>query len=225
MPETKTIEIKEDIIVDQKDIAGKVNKILSDKKIYAVNVMGGAGSGKTSTIIEIIKTLRERNIHVAVIEGDLESDIDTKTLQKLGVEAYQINTFGNCHLNAVMIETILNKLSMTEKSVLFIENIGNLVCPVEFDIGEHLRILITSITDGSDKPYKYPYAYQKTNAVILNKYDLKDHIDFDSSFYDKGIKAINCVAPLFRLSCRTKDGIKEMTDWFIDKFTIFLNSK
>jgi hydrogenase nickel incorporation protein HypB len=207
----KNIVINQDIYKESTDLAKKIHQKLLGKNIFTVNVLGGAGAGKTSVLIQIIKRIKD--IKSYVIEGDIESDIDTQTLIKLGVEAYQINTGGNCHLDAPMMEAIINKLDLKNNSLLFIENIGNLVCPAEFVIGEDIKILICSVPEGSDKPYKYPVVFQKASCIILNKTDLKPYIDFNSEFFYKGIKTLNQEAPVFEVSCKTGGGFDKMVEW------------
>ena len=161
--------------------AQKIHTRLSGMGIFTINILGGAGAGKTSALIQILTRIPD--IKSYVIEGDIQSDIDTKILRGLGVDAYQINTGGDCHLNAPMMEGILPRMSLNYKGILFVENIGNLVCPAEFVIGEDIKILICSVPEGSDKPYKYPTAFQKASAIILTKCDLEPYISFDYPFF------------------------------------------
>lgn len=207
----ETISLKQDIYAEASELAKEINKKLTDKKIFTVNVLGGAGAGKTSCLIQIAKRLE--GIDKFVIEGDLESDIDTKKLQSLGFKSYQINTHGTCHLNAPMIDAITGNIDLKNGGILFIENIGNLVCPSEFVIGEHVKILICSVPEGSDKPYKYPIAFQKAGAVVLNKTDLLPYIDFNRQYFLDGVKATNPSAPVFEVSCRTGEGFDPLVGW------------
>lgn len=207
----ETISVKQNIYEEASELAKEINKKLTARKIFTVNILGGAGAGKTSVLIQIAKRLGD--IDKFVIEGDLESDIDTKKLQTLGFKSYQINTHGTCHLNAPMIDAITEKIDLEKGGMLFIENIGNLVCPSEFVIGEHVKVLICSVPEGSDKPYKYPIAFQKAGAVILNKTDLLPYIDFDREYFLKGVKATNPEAPVFEVSCKTGEGFEPVVDW------------
>jgi hydrogenase nickel incorporation protein HypB len=161
-------------------------------------------------LIQIIKRLS--NITSYVIEGDIESDLDTKTLLSLGIKTIQINTGGACHLDSPLIEQATKELSLQE-GVLFIENIGNLVCPAEFQIGEHAKMLISTVTEGSDKPYKYPLAFEKADIIIVNKCDLIPYLDFDEEFYMKGVRALNKTAPVIKVSCKTEEGFDEVAAW------------
>lgn len=209
--ETRKIEVIKDIHEENELIAQSINEKLTEKGIYTVNVLGSPGAGKTSTLIQIIKRLA--GITSYVVEGDIESDIDTKKLQALGIQTFQINTGGACHLDSPILASALEKLNPTEKGVLFIENIGNLVCPAEFVIGEHIKMLIASVAEGSDKPYKYPLAFEKADIVILNKCDLKPYIDFDADFFNKGVKALNKNAPVFEVSAKTGEGFEHVVQW------------
>lgn len=211
----ETIDVKQDIYKETSELANEINKKLSEKRIFTVNILGGAGAGKTSVLIRIAQRLGD--IDKFVIEGDLESDIDTKKLQSLGFKSYQINTHGTCHLNAPMIDAITGQIDLKNGGMLFIENIGNLVCPAEFDIGEHVKMLVCSVPEGSDKPYKYPIAFQKAGAVILNKTDLAPYIDFDRKYFLDGVKATNPTAPVFEVSCRTGEGFQAVVDWLIER--------
>lgn len=199
-------------IHDENDhIAAHTNEELSGQHIYVVNVMGAPGVGKTTTLKNIIKNMK--GLKPYVIEGDIESDIDTRDLRGLGITTFQINTFGACHLDAPMIHNQVQNISFDEKGVLFIENIGNLVCPAEFSIGEHCKMLISTVTEGSDKPYKYPLAFEKADVIILNKTDLLPYLDFDEEFYMKGVRALNKDVPVFKVSGKTGEGFAEVADW------------
>jgi hydrogenase nickel incorporation protein HypB len=177
--------------------------------------MGAPGAGKTSSIINMIKNLGDKKIYV--IEGDIESDIDTVKLQELGIDTIQINTNGACHLDAPTIKTSLKGLPLDQSGILFIENIGNLVCPAEFQIGEHIKMLICSAAEGSDKPYKYPLAFEKADIILLTKCDLKEYVDFNDEFFTKGIRALNKTAPIFEVNAKTGDGFKAVAEWIMKR--------
>lgn len=214
MSENREIEIMESVYDKNDEVASKINASLTDSGIFAINVMGAPGAGKTSSLIQIIKRLTETTPYV--IEGDIEADFDTKTLQALGVKAIQINTNGACHLDSPLIGKAVDDLNIKD-GVLFIENIGNLVCPAEFMIGEHAKLLISTVTEGSDKPYKYPLAFEKANIILLNKCDLLPYIDFDEDFFMKGVRALNKTAPVIKVSCRTEEGFDEVVSWIMEK--------
>jgi len=211
MHDVMRVSVMADIHGENDHIAAHINEDLTEQRIYALNVMGAPGVGKTTVLKNIIRNLK--GLKPYVIEGDIESDLDTKDLRSLGIDTYQINTFGACHLDAPMIHNIAANIRFTEKGVLFIENIGNLVCPAEFSIGEHGLMLISSVTEGSDKPYKYPLAYEKAGAIVLNKTDLLPYLDFDEEFFMKGVRALNKDAPVFKVSGKTGEGFPELAEW------------
>ena len=199
-------------ILDENDhIAFHISEQLSKEEILCVNVMGTPGAGKTTVLKNIISHMH--GLVPYIIEGDIESDIDTQTFRKLGIKAYQINTFGACHLDAPMVRSMIDNIDFDKKGILFIENVGNLVCPAEFSIGEHIRMLISSVTEGSDKPYKYPLAFEKADVIILNKTDLLPYVDFDEEFFLKGVRALNETAPVFNVSGKTGEGFEEIALW------------
>ncbi|MDR2132529.1 MAG: hydrogenase nickel incorporation protein HypB [Clostridiales Family XIII bacterium] len=211
MHDIRKINVMENIHDENDHIASHVREDLTEKGIFAINVMGAPGIGKTSAIKGLIEKLR--GITPYVIEGDIESDIDARALRALGVKTFQINTFGACHLDAPLVHNAVGNMEFDEKGVLFIENIGNLVCPAEFSIGEHALMLICSVTEGSDKPYKYPLAFEKADLILLNKVDLAPHLDFDEAFFMKGLRALNKDAPVIKLSAKTGEGFDEAAAW------------
>ena len=211
---SKVIPVMEAVFDRNERMAGELNKKLSAKNVFCVNVIGAPGAGKTLSIQNIIAGLGEE---ACVIEGDIESDIDTKKLNALGIKTVQINTGGACHLDVPLVAKAEKTLQFSN-GFLFIENIGNLVCPAEFMIGEHIKLLISTITEGSDKPYKYPLAYEKADIVLLNKSDLAAHIeDFDYNFFMGGIRKLNPSVPVFKVSGKTGEGFKEVIIWLKDK--------
>lgn len=211
MKETIRVPVMEAILNENDRIAGEMNAAFSARGIFVINVLGAPGAGKTTSLINIIENLMDKN--VGVIEGDIESDIDTLKLEKLGIPAQQINTQGACHLDAPVIGQAAGKLNLKDNSMLFIENVGNLVCPAEFYIGEHVKMLILTVTEGSDKPYKYPLAFEKADIILLNKCDLLPYVDFDEEYFTRGVRALNKKAPLFKVSGRAKQGYKEVAQW------------
>ncbi len=214
MSENKEIEIMQSVYDKNDQVASQINASLTSKGIYTINVMGAPGAGKTTSLIQIIKRLTDVTSYV--IEGDIEADFDTKTLQSLGVKAIQINTGGACHLDSPLIGEAVDELNISD-GVLFIENIGNLVCPAEFMIGEHAKMLISTVTEGSDKPYKYPLAFEKADLILLNKCDLLPYIDFDEDFFMKGVRALNQTAPVIKVSGKTEEGYEKVVEWIVEK--------
>lgn len=209
------MEVIQDIHAENERIAREINADYNRKGIFAVNVMGCPGAGKTSVLKQIIARLP--GVKTYVIEGDIESDLDTRTMQALGIETVQINTGGACHLDSPMIAGALKNIELKEPGILFIENIGNLVCPAEFEIGEHIKLLISSVTEGCDKPYKYPLAFEKADIIILNKSDLKPYVDFDDAFFSSGVKGLNPGVPVFEVSSKTGQGFDAVVNWLEEK--------
>lgn len=214
MEETKEIQIMQSVYDKNDEVAAQTKDGFTKKGIFAVNVMGAPGVGKTSSLVQIIKGLS--GITSYVIEGDIEADFDTKLLQSMGVEAIQINTGGACHLDSPLIEKAAGELNLAP-GVLFIENIGNLVCPAEFQIGEHVKMLISTVTEGSDKPYKYPLAFEKADIILVNKCDLIPYVDFDEEFFLKGVRGQNKTAPVIKVSAKTGEGYEEVIKWIREK--------
>ncbi|WP_312501993.1 hydrogenase nickel incorporation protein HypB [Lacrimispora sp.] len=214
MSENKEIEIMQSVYDRNDQVAAQINASLTNNGIYAINVMGAPGAGKTTSLIQIIKRLTDVTSYV--IEGDIEADFDTKTLQSLGVKAIQINTGGACHLDSPLIGDAVEELKISD-GILFIENIGNLVCPAEFMIGEHVKMLVSTVTEGSDKPYKYPLAFEKADLILMNKCDLLPYIDFDEDFFMKGVRALNQTAPVIKVSGKTEEGYEKVVEWIMEK--------
>lgn len=215
MSDKKEITVMQSVYDKNEEEARRIQEELTNRNIFAINVMGAPGVGKTSSLIQITKRLRE-TVKPFVIEGDIEADFDTLTLRKLGIDTVQINTNGACHLDSPMIGEAVNRLSL-EEGILFIENIGNLVCPAEFQIGEHMKMLISTVTEGSDKPYKYPLAFEKADFIILNKCDLIPYLDFDEEFYMRGVRALNKKVPVFKVSARTGEGFDGVVQWILER--------
>ncbi|RNC29767.1 MAG: Hydrogenase isoenzymes nickel incorporation protein HypB [Candidatus Dichloromethanomonas elyunquensis] len=211
----KKIEVIQNIFDENDRIASIVNESLEQLGILVINIMGAPGAGKTSSIINMVKNLPGEKVYV--IEGDIESDIDTVKLKELGIETIQINTNGACHLDAPTIEKSLQELTIDQPGILFIENIGNLVCPAEFQIGEHVKMLICSAAEGSDKPYKYPLAFEKANIILLTKCDLKAYVDFNDEFFLRGVRALNKSVPIFEVNAKTGAGFQEVSQWLINR--------
>ncbi len=214
MHDIRKVNVMEGILDENDHIAEHVNEHMTEHGVLVVNEMGAPGVGKTTTLKNIVKHL---NIKPYVIEGDIESDIDTQTLNSLGIETHQVNTHGECHLDAPLIKHATGHMSFSEPGVLFIENIGNLVCPAEFTIGEHVMMLISTVTEGSDKPYKYPLAFEKADIILLNKVDLIPYLDFDEEYFMKGVRALNKDVPVFKVSGKTGEGYKEVAEWLENK--------
>ena len=218
MHDIRKINVMENIMDENDHIAEHVNEHMSAHGVLVINEMGAPGVGKTTALRNIISRLD--GIKPSVIEGDIESDLDTQILKGLGIDTHQINTFGACHLDAPMIDHMIDHMHFDhseQRAALFIENIGNLVCPAEFSIGEHIKMLISTVTEGSDKPYKYPLAFEKADVIILNKVDLIPYLDFDEEFFMKGVRALNKDVPVFKVSGKTGEGFDEVAEWIKSK--------
>jgi hydrogenase nickel incorporation protein HypB len=187
---------------------------LDSARVFAINVMASPGAGKTSLIEQTIKGLEGR-LRIAMINGDIATSFDADRAQAAGGTAVQINTGGDCHLDAGMVQSALSQLDVGAHDLLIIENVGNLVCPAEFKLGTHKSVLVASIPEGDDKPYKYPGMYRGVNAVILNKIDLLPYVPFRMDFFKKGIEVLNPGVTQFELSCRTGEGMAGWLDWLV----------
>lgn len=188
-------------------LAQENRSLLAKKGIYMVDLMSSPGSGKTSTILATINSLKDR-YRIAVIEGDIASDVDAQTIKAQGIPSVQINTGGLCHLESNMIKQALSVLDLDNLDLIFIENVGNLVCPVDFDLGEDEKIMILSVPEGDDKPLKYPGIFQAARALIVNKIDTLPVFDFDKDAYNQAIDRLNPQAPRFFVSATTQEGIQ-----------------
>lgn len=210
------IKIMKNIMEANDKLANENRELFRKQGITAINVMASPGSGKTSVILQIIKALG-KEIGIGVIEGDIASSIDADTIDKLGIPVCQINTGGGCHLDANMIKAVMQNLALKNPSLLLIENVGNLVCPSTFDLGEALKLVIASVPEGHDKPFKYTSMFMTADVIILNKSDLMPYIDFDKESFYKGVRAVNQNAPVFEISCRTGEGVQEFMFWLREK--------
>jgi hydrogenase nickel incorporation protein HypB len=206
------VKILKNVMHANKRIANNNRELFKERNILAVNIMASPGAGKTSLIKQIINHLKDR-INLFVIEGDIASSIDAQKIEALGIPVVQINTGGGCHLDANMINLVVSESNVLDNSILLIENVGNLVCPSTFDLGENIKLLILSTAEGDDKPYKYVSMFECADVIILNKMDIIEHIEFDKNFFYKGVRAVNSSAPIIEVSCRTGSGIPEFIEY------------
>lgn len=209
------INIKEEILSENKELADQLRARLREQRVYLVNLMSSPGSGKTSLILRTLEGLR-RNFRIAVIEGDVDSAVDAERVAREGVPAVQIKTGGSCHLTAAMVEKGLAPLQLETLDLLFLENIGNLICPVGSDTGANLNIALTSIPEGDDKPLKYPKIFRTSDAFVVNKTDVQDYFDFDLEAFRSRVRRLNRDAPVFEVSCKTGEGLEAWCDWLED---------
>ncbi|MDP4093509.1 MAG: hydrogenase nickel incorporation protein HypB [Bacillota bacterium] len=209
------IRIMKEIMEGNDKLAGENRKFFEDNNITAVNIMASPGAGKTSLIMNIIGILKDQK-KISVIEGDIASSIDAEKIEKEGITALQINTGGGCHLDANVIKLSVEDLALQKDTLLFIENVGNLICPSAFDLGETLKMVIASVPEGHDKPFKYISMFEAADVIVLSKKDLLPYIDFDKEAFYKGIRAVNQKAPVFEISSKTGEGVKELVDWLVE---------
>ncbi|TCO74627.1 hydrogenase nickel incorporation protein HypB [Marinisporobacter balticus] len=205
----KQILIQKNILKNNDAIAIKNRKILNEQGVFTINLLGSPGSGKTSILEQIIKHTKEK-VNMAVIEGDLYTTKDAQRIQKHLVDVVQVNTGGACHLDASMVEQALEHIDMSDLDFLVIENVGNLVCPAAYDLSEDIKITVMSVTEGNDKPLKYPSMFQRSKAIILNKIDMIGLTDFDMEMFYKDIASLNDDIKIFEVSCREEEGIEEL---------------
>ncbi len=210
------IPVVERILSANDALAARNRAAFERAGVLAVNLMASPGAGKTSLILRTLESLRGR-VRLGVIEGDLASSIDTDRAKAAGIPAFQINTGGQCHLDAVMVEAAMHELPLNDLDLVIIENVGNLVCPIEFRIGSHLDVLIASIPEGDDKPYKYPSAYRGVQALVVNKIDLLPYVPFRMDYFREGVEALSPGLVTFPLSCRTGEGLSAWADWLVSR--------
>ena len=210
----KRIKIVENILNANDQLAQKNNKRIENANVFSINLMASPGAGKTSFILATINALLDEEIQICVIEGDTAPvTIDSDKISAAGMPAVQVNTGGQCHLDAVMIENALDQLPLEMLDLLIVENVGNLICPAAFRIGTHSNILISSVPEGDDKPYKYPNIYRGLDVLIINKIDLLPYIDFNMTYFRKGVEMLNPGLKTFAVSCKTNEGIEDWLSW------------
>lgn len=199
-------------VLDENDTAaGELRSLFREYKLFVINIMGSPGAGKTSLIEQTLT--RAGGMKIGVIEGDVASSIDADRVGRMGAPVVQINTGGGCHLNADMVKLAVQVISITDLDILVIENVGNLVCPVQFDLGENAAVIAASVPEGDDKPLKYPAAFSTASVVVLNKTDLMEHMRFDADRFEERVSALNEDAPLIKLSCSTGEGMDGWMEW------------
>jgi hydrogenase nickel incorporation protein HypB len=209
------IEVVENVLKYNEDQAGKNRKLFAEKNILALNLLSSPGAGKTSLIIETIKILEDKK-NVGVIEGDISSTYDAEKIKEHTDDVVQINTGGSCHLNATMVFQALEKMNLDKIDIIIIENVGNLICPVGFDLGEDYKVVMSSINEGDDKPVKYPPVFIKSDLILLNKTDLLEISDFKLDFFHNKVAELNPTASIIKFSCKTGKGLKKWTDWILE---------
>jgi hydrogenase nickel incorporation protein HypB len=210
------VQVVTRILEANERIAAENRRLFDNAGVYVINLMSAPGAGKTSLLENTIKKLKKK-LKIAVIEGDIAGTQDAERIGNLGVPVVQINTGGACHLDANMINEVLESLPLKEIDLLFVENVGNLVCPAEFNIGEDIKAMVLSVTEGDDKPLKYPLMFQESSALILNKVDLLPHTNADINKIKKDSMSLNPGLKIFEVSCKTGEGISGWANWLTKK--------
>jgi hydrogenase nickel incorporation protein HypB len=209
------IEVVKNILEGNEVLAERNRALFSSAGVLAINVMASPGAGKTSLIVKAIERLRGQ-VRIGVIEGDIAGSIDTEKVLAAGASsAVQINTGGSCHLEANMVQTALGRLDLNLVDILFVENVGNLVCPTHWALGEQVKLCLLSTPEGHDKPVKYPEIFAVSDIIVLNKIDLIDLVDFEREFFYEAVRALNPHAPILEISCRSGEGIEKWTEWLV----------
>lgn len=204
--------VVEEIMGANQQLAAENRARLNQAGVFAINLMASPGAGKTSLIERTLPAL-DRSLRVAVVEGDLSTSLDADRAAAAGGTAVQINTGGECHLDAVMLRQALDQLALDEFDLLIVENVGNLICPIGFELGTHRNVLVASTPEGDDKPYKYPGSYRGLDALVINKIDLLDYLPFDMPRFRRGVEILNPGLTTFPLSCQTGEGIRPWVAW------------
>lgn len=214
----RNISVVEKIHSANDQLAAEIRQQLNDASVFSINIMASPGAGKTSLIEKTLHILTEQ-YKIAAIDGDIATSIDADRAAEAGATAVQINTGGQCHIDANMLLGAINKLDLNLFDLLLVENVGNLICPASFQLGTHKNILIASIPEGDDKPYKYPTMYQDVDALIINKIDLLPYVEFDMEYFEKGVQILNPGLVTFHISCRTGEGLPAWTAWLTELIT------
>ncbi|MFA5838041.1 MAG: hydrogenase nickel incorporation protein HypB [Bellilinea sp.] len=215
------VQVVENILNANDQVAQLNRQVLDQAGVFSINLMASPGAGKTSFILKTIQALRPE-VNIGVVEGDTAPvTIDADKINAVGMPAVQINTGGECHLDAVMLKAGLQQLALPEIDLLIVENVGNLICPAAFDLGTHINLLVASIPEGDDKPYKYPNIYRGLDVLVINKTDLLPYIDFRMDYFRQGVEMLNPGLTTFAVSCKTGEGIDAWADWLIGRLAAF----
>jgi hydrogenase nickel incorporation protein HypB len=212
MEGTVEIDLSKPILERNELLAAENRRRFEEHGIFVLDLLASPGAGKTSTILATIAALRDR-YRIAVIEGDIASKVDAEKVKAHGIPAVQINTGGACHLESDMIQRAVAALPVEELDLIIVENVGNLVCPTEFDLGENAKVMILSVPEGHDKPYKYPAIFSRSEAIILNKYDTIEYFDFDEAEFREVVGKLNGAAPIFPMAATKGEGVDAWAEW------------
>ena len=210
------IDINKAALEKNDALAAELRALFAQHHVFVLDLLASPGSGKTSTILATIDALRDE-FNIAVIEGDIASTVDAQRIKDQGIPAVQINTGGACHLEAHMLKRAVDVLDLERLDLIIIENVGNLVCPTDFDLGENCKVTVLSVPEGDDKPLKYPGVFQVAKAVILNKVDTLPMFDFDEAAFEQAVRELNPQAPIFRVAATKSQGVEEWAEWLADQ--------
>ena len=224
MADIRVLEIKESVFADNDRQADALRKELKEKGVFFLNLMSSPGAGKTTTLVKTIETLKD-SLRIGVMEADIDSDVDARTIAHTGVKSIQLHTGGMCHLDATMTGQGIRGLGVEDIDLAILENVGNLVCPAEFDTGAVKNVMILSVPEGHDKPLKYPLMFQVCDAVLINKTDVLPYFDFDMDLVKTYIHQRNPQAEIFPVSAKTGEGITAWTDWLYNQVKIWNEEK
>jgi hydrogenase nickel incorporation protein HypB len=213
---TQKITVVENILNANDRIAQENYKRLESAGVFSINILASPGAGKTSLIEQTLPRLKDK-LRVAAVDGDIATSIDSDRAAAAGaLAAIQINTGGDCHLDAVMLHEALEKLDLTQFDLLIVENVGNLVCPANFKLGTHKTVLVASVPEGDDKPYKYPGTYRGVDVLIINKIDLLPYVNFRMDYFESGVQVLNPGVTTFHTSCTKGEGLDAWVDWLVE---------
>jgi len=210
------ISVVKNILEANERLAAENRRLFYERGLLVINLMSSPGAGKTSLLEKTILSLKD-DLRFGVIEGDIQSTYDAERIEKTGAQVVQINTGGACHLDSNMIQEALKNMTLDNLDLLFIENVGNLVCPAEFNLGEDFKAMILSVTEGDDKPLKYPLMFRESRVLVINKIDLLPFCDCNIELIEKRAWQINPQLAIFRISCKTGEGLAEWTTWLKEK--------
>jgi hydrogenase nickel incorporation protein HypB len=209
---TKHIPVVEKILSANDQLAASNRARLDAARVFSMNFIASPGAGKTSLVEQTVRGLAGK-LRLAVIDGDIATSIDAERAEAAGAISVQINTGGDCHLDAIMLQAALGQLSLETIDLLIVENVGNLICPANFQLGTHNTVLVASIPEGADKPYKYPGTYRGVQALVINKIDLLPYVPFDMAYFRRGVEILNPGVAIFPLSCMTGEGVDAWLGW------------
>ena len=216
MSEIKIKDVKTKILDENEDFSDQVRNRLKDQNVFLVNLMASPGSGKTTTLVRTIEALKDK-YKIGVMEADMDSDVDSQTIAKTGEKVIQLHTGTSCHMDASMTDMGLDEMDLDQLDLIFLENVGNLVCPAEFDVGANVRVMILSVPEGDDKPLKYPLMFEVSDCLLINKIDAMEVFDFDMNKLDERVKKLNKNMEIYPISALDGQGFENWLSWLEKK--------